>query len=146
MCVSLVTQSCPTLCDPMDCSPPGSSVHGILQARILEWVAMPSSRGSSLPRDRTQVSRIADGFFVHFNNTRQLSKSVYFQRLIQKILDIALCCPVIPWLLNVFPAQRLFDPVFGIFPTEVIWSCLWYFPLWLENSNTAECNSFEFRT
>ena len=44
---SRVTQSCPTLCDPMDCSPPSSSVHGILQARILEWVAMPSSRGSS---------------------------------------------------------------------------------------------------
>ena len=40
-----VTQSCPTLWDPMDCSPPGSSVHGILQARVLEWVAMPSSRG-----------------------------------------------------------------------------------------------------
>ena len=40
-------QSCPTLCDPMDCSPPGSSVQGILQARILEWVAMPCSRGSS---------------------------------------------------------------------------------------------------
>ena len=40
-------QSCPTLCDPMDCSPPGSSVHGILQARILEWITMPSSRGSS---------------------------------------------------------------------------------------------------
>ena len=39
--------SCPTACDPMDCSPPGSSVHGILQARRLEWVAMPSSRGSS---------------------------------------------------------------------------------------------------
>ena len=43
-------KSCPTLCDPMGCSPPGSSVHGILQARILEWVAMPSSRGSSRPR------------------------------------------------------------------------------------------------
>ena len=42
-------QSCLTLGDPMDCSPPGSSVHGILQARILEWVAMPSSRGSSQP-------------------------------------------------------------------------------------------------
>ena len=42
-------QLCPTLCDPMDCSPPGSSVHGILQARILEWVAMPSSKGSSQP-------------------------------------------------------------------------------------------------
>jgi len=44
-------QSCPTLCDTMDCSPPGSSVHGILQARILQWVAMPTSRGSSQPRD-----------------------------------------------------------------------------------------------
>ena len=52
-------QSCPTLCDPMDCSPPGSSVHGILQVRILEWVAMPSSRGSSQPRDRTYISYIS---------------------------------------------------------------------------------------
>ena len=60
-------QLCLTLCDPMDYSPPGSSVHGILQARILEWPAMPSSRGSSLPRDRTHVSCIsctADGFFT----------------------------------------------------------------------------------
>ena len=48
-------QSYRTLCDPMDCSPPSSSVHEILQARILEWVAMPSSRGSSQSRDRTQV-------------------------------------------------------------------------------------------
>ena len=46
-CVCLVTQSCLTLCDTMDCSPSGSSVHGILQAKILEWIAMPSSRGSS---------------------------------------------------------------------------------------------------
>ena len=56
---SEVTQSCPTLCDPMDCSPPGSSVHGILQARILEWVSISFPRGSSRPRDQTQVSRIA---------------------------------------------------------------------------------------
>ena len=49
-------QSCPTLCNPTECSPPDSSVHGILQARILEWVTMPSSRGSSQPKDRTQVS------------------------------------------------------------------------------------------
>ena len=47
----LVAQSCPTLCEPMDCSPPGSSVHGIVQARILEWVAVSFSRGSSQPRD-----------------------------------------------------------------------------------------------
>ena len=52
-------QSCPTLFDPMDCSPPGSSAHGILQAKILEWVAMPSSRGSSQPRDRTSVSYVS---------------------------------------------------------------------------------------
>ena len=49
-------QSCLTLCDPIDCSLPGSSVYGILQARILEWVDMPSSRGSSWPRDRTHIS------------------------------------------------------------------------------------------
>ena len=58
VCV-LVTQSCPTLCDPMDCSLPGSSVHGILQAGRLEWVAIPFSRGSSWHRSQTQVSRIA---------------------------------------------------------------------------------------
>ena len=57
VCV-LVTQSCLTLCDHMDCSPPGFSVHGILQARILEWVAIPFSRGSSWPRDWTLVSCI----------------------------------------------------------------------------------------
>ena len=60
----LVPQSSPTLCDPVDYSLPGSSVHGILQARILEWVAIPFSRGSSQPRDRTQVSRIAGRFFA----------------------------------------------------------------------------------
>ena len=55
---SEVTQSCLTLGDPMDCSLPGSSVHGILPARILEWVAISFSRGSSLPRDQTWVSRL----------------------------------------------------------------------------------------
>ena len=60
----LVVQSGLTLCDPMDCSPPSSSVHGIFQASILEWVAMPSSRGSSQPRDQTQVSCITGRFFV----------------------------------------------------------------------------------
>ena len=46
-----VAQSCLTLCNPVDCGPPGSSVHGILQARILEWVVITFSRGSSQPRD-----------------------------------------------------------------------------------------------
>ena len=53
-----VAQSCPTLCDPVDCNLLGFSVHGILQARILEWIAISFSRGSSRPRDRTRVSRI----------------------------------------------------------------------------------------
>ena len=60
----LDTQSRLTLCDPMDCNPPGSSVHEILQARILEWIALPSSRGSSQLRDQTRVSCIAGGFFT----------------------------------------------------------------------------------
>ena len=60
----LVAQLCPTLCDLMDCSLPGSSVHGILQARILEWAAMASSRGSSQPRDQTWVSCTAGRFFT----------------------------------------------------------------------------------
>ena len=56
---SEVAQWCPTLCDPVIYSPPGSSLHGILQARILEWVAISFSRGSSRPRDQARVSRIA---------------------------------------------------------------------------------------
>ena len=60
---SEVTQSCLTLCDLMDCSPLGSSIHGILQARVLECVAISFSRGSSQPRDRTRVSRIAGRCF-----------------------------------------------------------------------------------
>ena len=62
-----VVQSCPTLCDPMDCSPPGSSVHGIFQARILEWVAISSCSESFQPKDRTHiscVSCIAGGLFT----------------------------------------------------------------------------------
>ena len=60
----LVTQLCLTLWDPTDCSLPGFSVHGISQARIVEWVAIPFSRGSSPPRDRTQVSCVAGRFFI----------------------------------------------------------------------------------
>ena len=60
----LVAKSCPTLCDLMNCSPPGSSFHGISQVRILEWVAISFSRGSSWPRDPTWVSYLAGGFFT----------------------------------------------------------------------------------
>ena len=58
-CCCLVAKSRPTLCGPMDCNPPGSSVHGICQARILEWVAISFSRGSSQPKDRTHISCVS---------------------------------------------------------------------------------------
>ena len=61
---SEVAQPCPTFCDPMDCSLPGSSVHGIFQARVLEWVAISFSRGSSQPRDRIWDSHIAGRCFI----------------------------------------------------------------------------------
>ena len=66
VCAYSVAQSCLTSCDPMDCSPPGSSVRGSLQARIWEWAAMPSSRGSSLPRDGTWVSCIGRRLLYHW--------------------------------------------------------------------------------
>ena len=69
----LVTQSCPTLCHPMECSPPGSSVLGIFQARIQEWVAIPFSRGSSQDvwEGQTQISHLASRFFT-FWDTREV--------------------------------------------------------------------------
>ena len=65
-CCRLVTKSCLTLCNPMCYSPPGNSVHGISQARILEWVAISFSRVSSWPRDRTQVSCIGRWILYHW--------------------------------------------------------------------------------
>ena len=69
---SEITQTYPTLCDPIDCSSPGSSIHGIFQAIVLEWVAISFSRGSSRSRDQTQVSRIVDRHFTIWN-----TKEVY---------------------------------------------------------------------
>ena len=69
----LVTYSCPTLCNTMDSSPPSSSVHGILQARIMEWLAIPFSRGSSQPRDWTQVSCITGRFFTIWATWKSLN-------------------------------------------------------------------------
>ena len=65
---SEVTQSCPTLCDPMDCSLPGSSVHGIFQARVLEWVAICFSSGSSQPRNQTWISFLVGRCFYHLSH------------------------------------------------------------------------------
>ena len=72
----LVAKPCPTFCDPMNCSLPGSSVHGISQARILERVAISSFRGSSQPRDRTHVSCIGRQIIYHWA-TREAFKHGY---------------------------------------------------------------------
>ena len=71
----LVTESCSILCNPMDCRPPGSSVHGILQAGILEWITIPFSRESSQPRNQVQVSCLADRFFTFWVTREDLQRS-----------------------------------------------------------------------
>ena len=75
--VSEVTQSCPTLCNPTDCSLSGCSVHGIFQARVLEWIAISFSRGSSRPRNWTWVSRIAGRRFTIWTTRESLGTCDY---------------------------------------------------------------------
>ena len=75
---SEVAQSCPTLCNPVDCSLPGSSVRGILQARILEWVTISFSRGSSRPSDQTRVSRIGGRRFNLWATKRASPNSIIY--------------------------------------------------------------------
>jgi len=82
----LSCQSCPTPCDPMDCTLPGSSVRGILQARILEWVSISLSKGFSRPRDGTQISCIAGRFFTDWAR-REAPVLLYIQRFILLILN-----------------------------------------------------------
>ena len=81
-----VAQLC-LFCDPMDCMLPGSSVHGISQARTLKWVAISCSRGSSQPRDRTQVSCIAGGFFASWATRKPKNTGVGSPSLLQRIFQ-----------------------------------------------------------
>ena len=101
---SEVAHSCLTLCDTMDCSLSGSSLHGILQARILEWVAISFSRGSIQPRDQTQVSYIAGRCFtlcVYIGGLHiTQAPSVDIKQLSQQVFDAWIIAPV----LNVQPA------------------------------------------
>ena len=95
----LVTQSSLTLFNPMDCSPWGFSIHGTLQARILEWVAKPFSRGTSWPRDLTQVSCIVSRFFTIWASWPRKSSAylfiineyVYYKYLFLTVLNLHCC-------------------------------------------------------
>ena len=92
----LVDQLCPTLCDPMDYSPLGSSVHGILQARMLEWVVISFSRGSSWPRDQTWVSCIAGGLFAIWAtrescySPKKFPMVAWYPRIKHKVFDLCI--------------------------------------------------------
>ena len=116
----VVACSCPTLCNPMYCSPPGSSVLGISQAGILEWVAISSSRGSARHRDWTHVSCIAGRFFT----TRKAHESLLLiSNGAMKILFLLFCF--------------MFVGCFSIFHLNIWWAFLWLYlvtsdfaPLW----------------
>ena len=99
----LVTQLCLTLCHPKDCNPPGSSVHGILQARILEWVALHFSRGSSPPRDWTCVSCIASRFYTIWATKEAQSYSYSMPKFMETwifktLVSFTFHCPIFPAL------------------------------------------------
>ena len=77
-----VCSVCLTLCDPMDCSPPGSSVHGIIPARILEWFAISSSKGSSLPRNQTRIACIGRWILLPLCHLGSLNKTIKYVKII----------------------------------------------------------------
>ena len=93
---SEVAPSCPTLCDPMDCSLPGSSVHGVSQARTLEWVAICFSGGSSRTRDRTQVSCTAGRHFTVWANREPKHNTM--NKTFRKVIILAQWIPRYPHL------------------------------------------------
>ena len=96
--VCSVAQPCPTLCHPTDCSPPGSYVRGILQARILEWVAMPSSRRSSQPRDRTWISCSGRQVLYHLATCEILDLDYVGSKSSSAVLSMGPCGLQLPHL------------------------------------------------
>ena len=126
VCV-LVAQSCTTLCESMDCSPQGFSVHGILQARLLEWVDMPFSRGSSQPRDRAQVSHIAGRFFTVWAEYWQIWQNQLFQNSAAAAKSLQSC----PTLCNPIDSSPPGSPVPGILQARTLeWVAISFSNAW----------------
>ena len=111
LCVCVLTaQSCLTLCDPMGCSPPVSSVHGILQARIQEWVAISFSKGSSWPRGRTWISRIAGRFFTIWATSKAQLRDISDVIFNKKFLNNSQVFSLVKCISNyIFVILRLLD-------------------------------------
>ena len=124
--ICLVAQSCPTLCHPMDCSPPGTSVHGILQARTLEWVSMPFSKESSQSRDQTWVSHIAGRLFTVWA-TKEAPWALEFKKN-SSDCESGLCFASLPmlYIFNIWEADWF--PVSFICDTENLFSRNYSFP------------------
>ena len=108
---SEITQLCPTLWDPMDCSLWGSSIHGIFQARVLEWVAISFSRRSSPPRDRSRVFHILSRCFYSLSHQGNLHLIVFFFPWLLLVSSLCLRCPV------------------EIFKSALVWISLYLFSL-----------------
>ena len=109
----LAAKSCPTLCNPMDCGPPGFSVHGISQARILKWVAISFFTGSSPPRDWTWVSCFTGRFFTNWATRAALS--------------IFRCCQILLQsdCTNLYSSLTTFFPKYSIFSLILVYrNCL----------------------
>ena len=130
----LVTQLCFALCNPMDGSPPGSSVHGILQARILEWVAMPFSRRSSQPRGQTHV------FATPWSAAHQASLSITNSWSLLKLMSIEsvmpsnhlILCHALLLLPSIFPSIRVFSCESVL---HIRWPKYWSFSFSISPSN-----------
>ena len=118
-------QLCLTLWDPMDCSPPGSSVHGILQTRILKWVALPTSRESSQPRDRRQVSlspALASGFFTTSATWEAPTNKDWLPLVV--LCSVAELCLILCKPMNCNPPD---SSVHGIFQAKILeWVAISY--------------------
>ena len=133
--VVLVLESCVTLCGPVDCSPPGSSVQGISQARILEWVAISFSRGSSWPGDRIHVSCMAGEFFT----IEPLRKPIiwFFSVCFFWSVQLKVCQFCLIFSKNQLLISFIFSIVFSFFNSIVFWLSLLFssaffgLPLWL---------------
>ena len=104
-----VAQSCPTLCDPVDCSLPGFSIHGILQSRILEWVTISFSRGSSWPRGQTRVSHIGGRCFNLWAIREALVVTCNLQ-----VTDKKIHIFLQEWCFGITPLTFHFEPFFSL--------------------------------
>ena len=131
VCLRSVSKSCLALCTSMDCSLLGSSVHGIFQARILEWVAMSSSRRYSQPRDRTQISCIVWGILYHLSNLGNLIPFTFIEISdvvflpFDDLLSFYLC--FVWWLICLFLLSVYYILLLEYFISILVWVIPWIY-------------------